>query len=226
MIALCLTHAGHADADAYEKDYLHSLKQMREGEVEEVKGRLAWMRRKLVALVGGNWYYETPVILRVGSTDAIWFGRDSAGYLLLNLRMPTLSGEPRVVISENFFTVGRDHVVDVECSARGKIIRISYPNADEFAMRYRDIFDEDDLRARYGEQVGTHVVSDFVDFPVTVVEVSERTRNSELEFGPTFTRLGGVTLNRSWFIGGPGINLSVNPLEESLYFPDGSAGGR
>src|ERR1700733_8062410 len=39
LIALCLTHAGHADGGAYERDYLKSLKQAGRPEAEEVRGR-------------------------------------------------------------------------------------------------------------------------------------------------------------------------------------------
>jgi hypothetical protein len=224
MIALCLTHAGQADANAYETDYLRSLKQAGRPEAAEVRGKLAWMRRDVLALVGGNWFYETPIILQVGSTNAIWFGRDEDGYLLLNLRMPSLSRAPRAEIEENFFTVGRDHVGDIECAARGRTIRIDYPNGDRFRHEYRDVTNEDDLRGRYGNLVGPHSVSDMIRFPVTVVEVSERTRDYQLDFDPQTTRLGGVQMTGSWSIRNRvGVHLGVSPADEALLFSGGSS---
>jgi hypothetical protein len=219
MIALCLIHAGHADANAYENEYLRSLKQAGRAEAADVKGQLAWMRRDVLALVGGNWYYETPIILRVGSTAAIWFGRDEDGYLLLNLRMPTLSGAPRAEIEENFFTIGRDHVVDIECAARGRTIQIEYPNGDLFRHEYRDVQDEGDLRARYGDLVGPSV-SDDINFPITVVEVSERTRNSQLDFDPKHTAIATNMMVGCWSIRNRvGIHLGVSPADEARLFP-------
>ena len=136
------------------------------------------MRRRALVLVGGNWYFETPIILRIGSTSAISLGRDEQGYLLLNLRMPSTSGQPRARMEGNFFTVGRDHVADVECAARGRTIKIVYPNGDRFKHQYRDIDGEEQLRGRYDLLVEPSSVSSLIDFPVTVVEVTERTANS------------------------------------------------
>lgn len=220
MIALCLNHAGLADGGAYPADYLRDLKESGRAGAEEVRGQLAWMRRRALLLVGGNWYYETPVILRVGSTDAIVLSRDSDGYLLLNLQMPSTAGSQRVRIEENFFVVGRDHVLDVECAARGRTIKISYPNGDRFAHEYWDVESEEELRHRYSDElVGPRPVATMVEFPLTVVEVTERTANSRLEFGPLGTRLGGVRLERSWAIScGVAIDLNVSPAEEAMLF--------
>jgi hypothetical protein len=221
LIALCLTHAGHADGGAYERDYLKSLKQAGRPEAEEVRGELTWMRRRVLALVGGNWYYETPVILQVGSTKAIAFDRDEEGYLLLSLRMPSLSGQPRARIEENFFTVGRNHVTDVECAARGRTIKISYPNGDLFRHEHRDISDEEELRDRYGALVGPQSVSAMVQFPVTVVEVSERTNNSRLEFTSRTTRLGGNQMTGCWSNrNNVGTYIEVSPAAEARLFAD------
>ncbi len=219
MIALCLTHAGQADANAYEKEYLRSLKRVGRPEATEVRGELSWMRRRVLALVGGNWYYETPIILQVGSTSAISFSRDEEGYLLLNLRLPSLSGQPRARIEENFFTVNRDHISDVECAARGRTIRIDYANGDYFQHQYRDIPDDEALRQRYGDLVGSQGVPRMIEFPVTVVEVSERTNNSRLDFDPQSTRLGGIQMRACWSIrNGVGVHVGVTPQEEAHLF--------
>ena len=226
MIALCLTHAGHADANAYDKEYLRSLKRQPRDATEEIKGQLAWMRRNALVLVGGNWYFETPIILRIGSTSAISLGRDEQGYLLLNLRMPSTSGQPRARIEENFFTVGRDHVSDVQCAARGRTIRIDYPNGDCFQHQYRDVENEEELRGRYDRLVGPSSVSPLIEFPVTVVEVTERTANSRLEFGPTETKLAGAIMTGNWSIrNGTGIYLDVAPEQEAALFAGSSDAG-
>lgn len=224
MIALCLVHAGYADGAAYEREYLRDLKRVGRSEADEIRGELVWMRRRILALVGGNWYYETPIILQVGSTDAISLGRDDEGYLLLSLRMPSLSGRPRARIEENFFTVGRDHVVDIDCATRGRTITIDYPNGDRFRHAYRDIADEEALRDRYGDLVGHRSVKGMVEFPVTVVEVSERTSNFRLDFDPVATRFSSNKMTGCWSIGNKiGLRLGVSPAEEARLFTDSRA---
>lgn len=63
MIALCAMHHAKADSGTFTTDQLRSFKK--EGSVRsvEIRGRFDWMRRDLLAVVGGNFYLETPVIL-------------------------------------------------------------------------------------------------------------------------------------------------------------------
>lgn len=132
MIALCLLHAGQADAGAFTKEHLQELKREAPENANEIRGELTWMRREVLALVGGNWYHDTPTILQVGNIPAIAFERDSDGYLLLNLQFPSPTGIPRVKIEHNFFTVNPDQIDDVVCVARGRTIQIDYANGIVF----------------------------------------------------------------------------------------------
>jgi hypothetical protein len=219
LVALCLTHAGQADANAFDADYLRELKHAGRPESEEVRGQLSWMRRRILVLAGGNWYYDTPVPLQIGSTDAIALTRDADGYLLLNLRMPSTSGQPRVRIEGNYITVGRDHVADIDCATRGRTIRITYPNGDQFSHEYRDVESEDELRARYGQLVGPQRVHEDIIFPLTVVEVSEKVASTTLEFGPTQTLVAGTVIRGCWSISNRvGVGIGVTPEEENLLF--------
>ena len=64
-------------------------------------------------------------------------------------------------------------------------------------------------------------MSGAVQFPVTVVEVSERTNNSRLDFDPMTTRLGGNEMTGCWFIGNNiGLHMGVTPAEEIHLFTD------
>src|SRR5207245_3375537 len=73
MVALCVEHANKADVGAFTKEQLTAFK--REGGLrsDAVRGRFDWMRRELLAVVGGNFYYHCPVILEIGDRTAIWF---------------------------------------------------------------------------------------------------------------------------------------------------------
>ncbi len=79
-----------------------------------------WMRESLLAVVGGNLYYETPIALRMGDSPIVWFNRDPSGRLLVNLQMVTTSGEPRLVMLDNFWMAeGRES--DIQCPPSGRL---------------------------------------------------------------------------------------------------------
>jgi hypothetical protein len=64
MIALCGLHHPKADAGAYSKEQLREFKRRLAERAEEAKGRFEWMRHSLLGVVGGNFYYETPVVFQ------------------------------------------------------------------------------------------------------------------------------------------------------------------
>ena len=66
-----------ADAGAYTKEQLRQFKQEAGIQsAQELRGRFEWMRHSLLAVVGGNFYYETPVIFRLNEwPDEIKFLR-------------------------------------------------------------------------------------------------------------------------------------------------------
>jgi hypothetical protein len=61
MIALCAEHHRKADAGAFT---VEQLKQMKRMAAREVTGRFDWLRNEVLAIVGGNFYHETPVIFQ------------------------------------------------------------------------------------------------------------------------------------------------------------------
>ena len=123
MIALCAEHHAKADAGVFTVEQLRELKLKGRSHAPEVRGRFEWMRRKLLAVVGGNFYFETPVILKFRDRPIIWFSRDSEGYILLNVQMLTTSNEPRAHIEENFWLL-RGDPTDVESPPHGKLLSI------------------------------------------------------------------------------------------------------
>jgi hypothetical protein len=71
MIALCLDHASQADAGAFTDDQLRQMKRRGREASMAIQGRFEWMRRDLLAVVGGNFYYKTPVILEIGPRPCV-----------------------------------------------------------------------------------------------------------------------------------------------------------
>ncbi|EHA14150.1 SEC-C motif domain-containing protein [Halomonas sp. HAL1] len=101
MIALCREHHIQADNGAFTKVQLHDFKKNGKENWSQVRGKFNWMRNRLLAVVGSNFYYETPVIFEFKEQPIIWFERDENDYLLLNLHMLSTSGEARAFIKNN-----------------------------------------------------------------------------------------------------------------------------
>lgn len=80
MIALCTHHHKKADGGTYTVDQLHALKKDK-ANANLVKGNLEWLRKDLLAVVGGNFYYETPRIITIDNIDLVSLIRDDDGYL-------------------------------------------------------------------------------------------------------------------------------------------------
>jgi hypothetical protein len=116
MIALCRDHHPEADSGAFTKTQLPEFKERGRDRAQALGGRFNWMRENLLAIVGGTFYYEVPVAVRIQGTKIAWFNREESGRLLVNLLMPTTSGEPRVVMLDNFWMT--DGSASMRSSAR------------------------------------------------------------------------------------------------------------
>jgi hypothetical protein len=128
MIALCAEHHSMADAGAFTQEQLRQFKEAGARRAEEVRGRFEWMRRDVLWVVGGNFYYETPVIFQFRDEPVVWFKRDEDGYLLLNLKMLTTSSEERATIEDNFW-IGQGPIDDLESPPHGRILEVRYMEA-------------------------------------------------------------------------------------------------
>ncbi len=129
MIALCREHHIQADHGAFTVEQLQAFKRNAKTNWAQVNGRFNWMRNRMLAVVGGNFFYETLVIFQFKEKPVVWLERNPEGYLLLNVFMLTTSGQPRAYIRNNdWFNTGGEE--DIECPPSGKRLRICYPNGD------------------------------------------------------------------------------------------------
>jgi hypothetical protein len=204
MIALCAEHHAKADAGAYTKRQLSELKRQAGGRPEALRGRFEWMRRDLLAVVGGNFYYQTYVIFSFHGVPRIWFNRDDDGCLLLNVRMPTTSGLPRTHIEENFW-LSAGQPVDLECPPSGRLLKVDYSNGDAIRVEFFELDSLETALARYPD---ANIPPEIVSFPLTAVEVLSRVGGTQIEFGPSFTRMGGLVMTNGFF-SNVGIALDV-----------------
>lgn len=181
MIALCGEHHPKADAGAFTKEQLHRLKTSGRSRAHEVKGRFDWMRRDLLAVVGGSMFLRVPVVLQFRDEPMIWFNRDDEGYLLLNCRMLSGSGEPRLRIQDNFW-FPRGHPDEVESPPSGRKLRVGYKNGDRLSVEFFDVPASEDLFKRY-PNANPHA-AEVIQFPVVAVNVSFAVGGTEICFSP------------------------------------------
>ena len=188
MIAFCREHHIQADHGAFTVEQIRLFKREAKNTWAQVSGKFNWMRNRLLTVVGGNFFYETPVVFQFEGNPIIWFERNEAGYLLLNLTMLTTSGEPRACIRNNeWMNTGSE--ADIECPPSARRLRVSYSNGDTVAVEFFELESIADAKKRYEqarfEQWG-------IEFPVTAVEVTNVVAGSGLEFNAKETKLGGI----------------------------------
>ena len=206
MIALCGEHHPKADAGAFTKDQLREFKLRAAERAHEIRGRFDWMRHSLLAVVGGNFYYETLVIFQFRGEPAIWFNRDEDGYLLLNVRMLTAAGQPRMRIEDNFW-INRGEPEDLECPPSGKLLRVKYSNGDALRIEFLILGSAAAASLRYAE---ARPEGWGVSFPITAVEVHEKVGGAHIEFGPRETTLPGQNVIRNCFIRGSQVGIALS----------------
>ena len=71
MIALCAPHHDKAGVGAFTKDQLREFKARGAERALEVRGRFDWMRRQLLAVVGGMAVLDCPTIVQIGDHPII-----------------------------------------------------------------------------------------------------------------------------------------------------------
>jgi hypothetical protein len=185
MVALCRAHHIQADHGAFTVEQIHGFKNDAKENWAQVKGRFNWMRNRLLAVVGGNFFYETPIIFQYKDKPVIWFERDANDYLLLNLYMLTITNQPRAYIRNNeWFNTGGEE--DIECPPSAKRLRISYPNGDLVGVEFFELATTAEAKKRYPYASVEHWG---IEFPITAVEVTNKVAGSGLEFNANETKL-------------------------------------
>ena len=217
-VPLCLTHAKQAVDTAAPPERLRALARAAASPAQRDRGRPAWQMRNLLVRVAGNFFYETPVLFRLGSVTCIGFNRGEEGNLQLTLRMPTTSGQPRAAIIENVWQVPPDGA-EVLCPPSGRLLDITYPDGDRFRVEFTDVAAEAALQARFGK-VARWAYR--LTFPLTLVELAATVTNTDLDFGPHHCRFGGPpTVDCFTSHGDAAIDVPLTQLQLDGLFPQG-----
>jgi hypothetical protein len=201
MIALCAEHHAKADAGAFTPEQLRAMKRPSGG---VVSGKFDWLRHRMLSVVGGNFYYETPVLVQFRGQPQIWYTRDDQGYLLLSLRMVSATRDPRLRLDESDW-IARGDMSDFESPPAGRRIAAKYANGDELKVEFFELLSAEQASSRY-----SYASSDMwkcVEFPVTTVEIVNLVGGTGVGFGPSWTKLGGVTMTGN-FVSHCGVGLS------------------
>lgn len=206
MIALCGEHHAKADAGAFTKEQLHQFKLVGRNSTTELHGRLDWMRHDLLAVIGGNFYYETPVIFQFRETPIIWFNRDENHYLLLNIHMLTTSQQPRIRIQDNFW-IEKGNPKDMKCPPSGKLLYVMYENGDMLQIEFLELDSAAATQARYED---AHVDLWQVHFPLTAMEAQMKIAGTALEFDARETTLPRMNVIRNCFMTRCGVGLRLD----------------
>lgn len=203
MIALCSEHHSKADGGAFTIEQLRKFKQ--KDYSANIKGSFNWMRHKLLSVVGGNFYYETPIIFQIMKTPIIWFTRDDTGYFLLNINMPSKSNEPRIKM-ENSFWISYGEPIDLESPPSGKLLKAKYSNGDYLRIKFNEIASLDQFKKKYND-VSCHDWD--ITFPITTVEINVTIGDSDISLSPRATTLSETIIKNS-FIRNCKVGLQLN----------------
>ncbi|WP_080756077.1 HNH endonuclease [Pseudomonas brassicacearum] len=216
MIALCAQHHKKADGGAYTNEQLHALKKDR-AHAESVKGSLDWLRHELIAVVGGNYYHETPRIIVIDGVEVVSLKRDEEGYLRLSVNMLSLVAEERISIDRNSWG-GVGAPTDLRCPPQGKELEVKYKNGDYLYLRFFEIESADEAVKKYHND---GFLDDGINYPVTIVEVNLKVGGTNIDFSPDGSEFGGYSVSGGFsshcgggvYIEGTGLGWKQNPDE-------------
>ncbi len=219
-VPLCLTHSRQALDTSAPPERLRALAQAAERPDVRDRARPAWQQRDLLVRVAGNFFYETPILFRLGPVTCIGFTRGEEGSLQLTLRMPTASGQARAAITENVWQVPPEGA-EVTCPPSGRLLEITYPDGDRFRAEFTDIAVEGALQARFGN-VARWAYR--LTYPVTLVELAATVTNTDLDFGPHHCRFGGPsTVDCFTSHGAAAVDVRLTADQLPGLFPGGVA---
>jgi hypothetical protein len=205
MIALCIEHHNKADGGAFTKDQLRNFKRREALEDEQIGGSFDWTRNELLAVVGGNFFHEQPVIFSFRREPIIFFNRDKDGHLLLNLKMLSKSKDPRARIEDNnWLSIGTPK--DLVCPPSGKLLHVTYDNGDMARIEFRELRSAEEVKTRYPE---SRPEIWEVKFPITSVEIQAEVGETNIQFGPRDTTIGGILMTNFFFSRNGGAAIAI-----------------
>jgi hypothetical protein len=166
MIALCLAHAGFADGDSYTVERLRQLKR-----APFVKATLAhqlpWQPENLTFFVGGAIVFGPRRALSLCGVDVFSARRTDDGRLALDAQMMDPEGHRLLTMQDNELSVHISRISDLECSTRGKNIKIVHWSGTRLGLRFETLSKEEFAKRAKGQ-------TEVVDFAYASASDSDR----------------------------------------------------
>jgi len=170
MIALCVEHHPHADGGAYTIDQLRKLKIDAAARDQDVGSTFNWRRNELLAIAGGICFYKFQNVVAYRNDPIVWFNRDKlTNNLLLNVRIPTTSAEPRLWIKDHEFML-LGNPVDLLCPPHGKLLSVRYSNGDAIRVEFYELHCVEDLNGHFPNH-NPSLVHWNLPYPITGCEI-------------------------------------------------------
>jgi hypothetical protein len=231
MVALCRDHHPEADAGAFTLEELREFKREGRDRSQALGARFNWMREELLAVVGGNFYLDTHIAVRVQDAPVVWFNRDPSGQLLVNLQMLSTSGKPRLLMLDNFWLTEGSDEREIVCPPSGRLVSVKYPNGDRLKVEFREVASVEDFDRRYPppelpadlkrdleahgitppdlSRTNADAVQRYgVEFPMATVEITMDIAGTDIRLGPRRSEIGPGVIAGSW-VGGCEVGIQI-----------------
>jgi hypothetical protein len=139
MVALCFQHHKEADAGAYTKGQIQSLKSNPYLSKPHPRAKFNWLREQILLEVGSNYYMSPNHILRVAKHDLVWIDRDGFGLNAISLDLRGANGDPILRMKANDWVLP-GQVDDIICPASANSLAISVADQSiRLQLRFRSV---------------------------------------------------------------------------------------
>ncbi|MFL4478578.1 hypothetical protein ACIPUB_09930 [Paeniglutamicibacter sp. ORCA_105] len=206
MIALCSVH--HAKADAWTIEQVRHLKLKAVDPNRRVAGRFEWMRGQVLAIAGGNYYLDCPVILELNETAVIWYNRDDDGHALLNVRLPTGEGGWSHLLDDNDWRV-EGQPVDVISPPSGHELGLQYADGTTLNVKFREWKSPVDFFAMHTPMVA---LAKHLHFPLVTAAVNIHIPRWKIRLREKASAFETLTMTNNVSFGcGVGVSMHGGP---------------
>lgn len=139
IIALCHTHADHADGGMWTPQQLRELKRTPFVTADARASRFDFLRGQLVIRMGVVTTGSLE-LLRILDELVIGLERDAEGYLRLNLRIRDRDKLLILEMNRNDWTIFTDRIADLSCTPQGKELAVKSTDREtDFKIRFDNL---------------------------------------------------------------------------------------
>lgn len=120
----------------------------------------------------------------------IWFERDDRGYLLLSIRMLSISGQPRTELTANDWEILGDPI-EVDSPPNGSSLQVKYENGDEVGIKFKKRDSAEKLQETHPRILA---LGDQITFPLVTAELHLAVGGTGIRFNSKKSELGGLPM--------------------------------